>query len=250
MHNDRANVRHWQAPPGFVNPVPEQHTPKLPRARAKAKPPSVDLKGMALAFVFFSLVLVVSIAGDSLLERAVTAVKDLTGTEQSAEPASADEWLAADGRSNMPGGLATLSFTPLPGQRELVRSRSVDAPHDGSEWFVSMPDSSETGSNYAVLAYYVFKPPLDTDAAMREARAAEQRNASNMAADPIVFKTIDVDGRRADEFRFTMPGGDRALRVWIFGPVHSFRFDCRVGAGQDRLWRQCDELLESLKLTV
>ena len=175
---------------------------------------------MALAFVFLSAALIASIAGDSLLERGATAVKDLTRDEQSAEPASADEWRAADGRSNLPGGLATMSFTPLPDQRELVRSRSVDAPHDGSQWFVSMPDSSETRSNYAVLAYYVFKPPLDTDAAMREARAAEQRNASNMAADPIVFKTIEVDGRRADEFRFTMPGGDRALRVWIFGPVH------------------------------
>lgn len=149
-----------------------------------------------------------------------------------------------DGRSSLPGGHARLSFDPLQSQRELVREKNVDAPYDGSEWMLSCGCAHD----YMKLGYFVFKPPIDTPEKVRSAVTQDHNSVAVQAAEPPVFRTIkvgDVDGYEA---RFSGKYGGEIIYVAIFGPVHSYRFECSASSRTSPYYAQCEQALKSLRV--
>lgn len=152
--------------------------------------------------------------------------------------------IVLDGHSSLPGEHARLTFDPIQSQKEWVREMSVDAPYDGSEWWVTCSCSDD----YMMLKYYTYQPPIDTPEKVRYAVSAEQNSASNDAAEPIVFRTIKVGDSDGHEFRYRDHEGREIIRVAIFGPVHSYRFECNTDSRSSAKYAQCEQALSTLRV--
>ena len=151
-----------------------------------------------------------------------------------------------DGRSNLTGNAASLTYTPAPGLREFVTDEHWDAgPNDGARW--ELRSSLEDGYNVVSLAHYVFEPRLDDKAAVAEFVANKDDEHSRYAGSRVTHRKRVVDGRTGYVWTHEGREGYWLYSVWFPHPVHSIRVECVAKRLTGRFERLCAEAVASLR---
>jgi hypothetical protein len=154
---------------------------------------------------------------------------------------------SADGRSNLPGGFASLKYEAVAGQGE-TRSdaNGSGGPHDGAVWATS--SQTGTGISEIRLMHLIFEPTLNSPARVRGLVAVRNASANRMARRPVRVKHISVRGRKGYAWQFKT-ASDNWMFVAVFPDlVHSIELRC-WGAQDDNtaIKARCREALNSLK---
>jgi hypothetical protein len=178
---------------------------------------------------------------------AVTAAAgfELTTLRLAVDEATANQ-LPVDGRSNLTGNAASLTYTPAPDLHEFITDEHWDAgPNDGARW--ELRSSFTKGYNLVSLAHYIFEPRLDDEAAVREFVADKDREHSRGAGFRVTHTERVVDGRRGYVWNYGRSGRYWYYGAWFPQPIHSVRVEC-VARGQiGRFKRLCAEAIGSLE---
>lgn len=155
--------------------------------------------------------------------------------------------LPVDGKSNLTGNAASLTYTPSPGLHEFVTDEDWGAgPNDGARW--ELRSSFTRGENTISLAHYIFDDPrLDNPAAVAEFLADKDDEHSRMARFPVKHTKRVVDGRTGYAWTHGNRLGYWHYAVWFPGPVHSIRVECIAKKDVRRFRRLCEEALGSLE---
>ena len=168
---------------------------------ALSGPGLIRISGMLLA----AMVALVATAGAAGFE--------LPTLRLAVEEATAKQ-LPVDGRSNLTGGAASLTYTPGPDLRELVTDEPpLAGPNDGARW--ELRSSFTKGYNVVTLGHYIFEPPLDDDAALTDFLADKDRAHSRLAGFRVTHTERVVDGRRG----YVWDHGERSRLLVLHGVV-------------------------------
>lgn len=232
-------------PPGYWQPQPVPWQPPLEAVAPTPPPESSRLRLVTLLLVAGVLGL---IGASALLDRSSSdsggRVFDFS-EEQAAEEGYFTE-IAVDGRSSLPGDHVAVRYTPTTGDSEWTHSESIDAPDDGSSWWLS---SSRGGHDDGIeLAYYVYRPPFDNAQRRTEFERWMYSENSTRAKGRINFSRVQIAGREALKYEFGALTGKRILQVWMVGPVHSYRYECRIMPDNAAMWSRCNSMLQTLKI--
>jgi hypothetical protein len=154
--------------------------------------------------------------------------------------------LPVDGRSDLTGGWARITYTPGPGLRELRTDEHFDAgPDDGARW--ELRSSFTQGDNVVSLSHYVFEPPLDDPAAVAAFVAGKDGEHAKLAGFPVRHTARVVDGREAYVWQYTDRRGYWHSVAWFPQPVHTVRVECIARREAARFKRLCAEAMASLR---
>jgi hypothetical protein len=170
---------------------------------------------------------------------------ELTSLRPGADEATAKE-LPADGRSNLTGNAASLTYTSGRNLREFVTDEHWDGgPNDGARW--ELRSSFSGGNDVVSLAHYIFEPHLDDAAAVADFVAGKDDEHSRIAGSRVSHTERVVDGRTGYVWKHAGHGGYWHYVVWFPHPVHSVRVECVAARRTDRFERLCAEALSSLE---
>ena len=170
---------------------------------------------------------------------------ELTTVRLAVEQATAKH-LPVDGRSNLNGGAASLTYTPGPGLVELVTDEApLAGPYDGARWELRSPYTS--GYNTLTLGHYVVRPRLDDPAAVAAFVADKDRAHSRLAGARVSHATRTVDGRTGYVWTHGSPTGYWYYAAWFPHPEHSVRVECIARRQAPRFKRLCAEAIGSLE---
>ena len=155
--------------------------------------------------------------------------------------------LPVDGKSNLTGNAASLTYTPGPDLHEFVTDEDWGAgPNDGARW--ELRSSFTKGENTISLAHYIFDdPPLDNPAAVAEFLEGKDGEHSRMAGFRVEHTKRVVDGRTGYVWTHGNRLGYWHYAVWFPQPVHTIRVECIAKKDLTRFKRLCDEALGSLE---
>jgi uncharacterized membrane-anchored protein len=193
----------------------------------------IRITGLMLAATL-SLVVVTSAAGF-----------ELTSLRLALDQARAKE-LPVDGRSNLTGNAAVLTYTPSRDLRELVTDRiSDDAPYDGARWELRSPVTE--GYNVVSLAHYVEDPRLDDPAAIAKFVARKDGEHSRLAGFHVTHTRTVVAGRTAYVWDHEGRSGYWFYAAWFPQPVHTVRVECIARDEKARFKRLCAQAMKSLR---
>jgi hypothetical protein len=170
---------------------------------------------------------------------------ELTSLRLAVEEATAKK-LPVDGRSNLTGNAASLSYTPRPDLKELVRDEHFDGgPNDGARWEVRT--SFTEGYNGVSLAHYIFEPRLDDSAAVEDFVAQKDREHAHLAGRGVTHTERVVDGRKGYVWDHGSRSGFWYYAAWFPQPVHTVRVECVARTQRERFERLCAEAMRSLE---
>jgi hypothetical protein len=180
----------------------------------------------------------------------IALAASFVGFDVAAVPAAVQELtsekLPVDGRSNLTGGAASLSYTAGDGLRELRTDQDWgEGPDDGARW--ELRSSFTKGYNVVSLSHYVFKPRLDDPAAVAAFVADKDREHARLAGDPVEHAERVVDGRKGYVWEHDGRGGEWHFAAWFPQPVHSVRLECIAKRQEARFKRLCAEAMASLR---
>jgi hypothetical protein len=193
----------------------------------------VRISGMMLAAVL-AVVATAAAAGFELTSLRL-AVDEVIGRQ-----------LPVDGRSNLTGNAASLTYTPGPDLREFVTDEDWGAgPNDGARW--ELRSSFHKGYNVVSLAHYVFQPPLDDAKAVAAFVADKDREHSRVAGYRVPHTERIVDGRKGYVWNHGDRRGYWIYAAWFPRPRHNVRVEC-VARGEVRRFKQlCAQAMRSLE---
>ena len=171
---------------------------------------------------------------------------DLTTVRLALAETSAEK-LPADGRSNLTGGAASLTYTPGRGLRELIKDEHYDAgPNDGARWELRTPFTK--GDNVVSLSHYVFDAPrLDNPASVAKFVAGKDAEHVALAGTRVGHSERVVDGRKGYVWTHGDARGYWYQVAWFPHPVHTIRVECIAREQKERFRRLCAEATASLK---
>jgi hypothetical protein len=171
---------------------------------------------------------------------------ELTSVRLALEEATAER-LPVDGRSNLTGNAASVTYTPGPGLRELVRDQDFGAgPNDGAHW--ELRSKYTDGYNAVSLTHFIYDdPPLDDPAAVAGFIADRDGDHAGLAGFPVSHTERTVAGRKAYVWNHGSDNGVWYFSAWFPQPVHSVRLECIARSQEDRFRRLCSEALRSLE---
>jgi hypothetical protein len=152
-----------------------------------------------------------------------------------------------DGRSNLTGNDASLTYTPGPDLKEFIVDEDWDAgPNDGARW--ELRSSFTKGYNVVSLSHYIFDDPhLDNPRAVADFVAGKDREHSDIADRRVTHTTRVVDGRKGYVWTHGNWRGYWHYAVWFPQPVHTIRVECIAKKQESRFKRLCAEAVSSLK---
>ena len=177
----------------------------------------VRLSGMLLAVVV-ALVAVATAAGF-----------ELTSLRLAVDEATVKQ-VPVDGRSNLAGNAASLTYTSGPDLRELITDEHWDAaPNDGARW--ELRSSFSKGYNVVSLAHYVFESRLDDAAAVADFVADKDREHSRVAGSRVTHTERVVDGRKGYVWRHRSRHGYWQYTAWFPQPVRAGRMRRKKAGG-------------------
>lgn len=209
----------WTPPPGFENPVPEPGGPLR--------------KGGCGCTVIILILLAAIGVGAVLLWPTIRDTKD--SVEQFVEdaqeavdvlkdtPGTTETGTEADGKSNLPGGGATLTYRVLRDETEWSTANDSIDGVDGNLWGVLR----SSGTSSMVL---------------QSTPAADDLGAS-------LGDTGTRDGHRRIASRTSGPDGAKVFSVYYPDPSGSFHFTCTAAPGDDDFWRSCIDAEKTLKFS-
>jgi hypothetical protein len=163
----------------------------------------------------------------------------ISGVRLAVEEVTAKQ-LPVDGRSNLSGHAASLTYTPGADLRELITDEApLAGPYDGARW--ELRSSFTKGYNVLTLGHYIVEPRLDDEAAVADFIAGKDRDHSGLAGFRVTHMERVVDGRRGWVWNHGSRDG------WFPQPVHSVRVQCIARRQTARFKRLCAEAIRSLE---
>jgi hypothetical protein len=154
--------------------------------------------------------------------------------------------LPVDGRSNLTGNAASITYRPGPDLHEFITDQHLTrGPNDGARW--ELRSSWTEGYNVVSLAHYVFEPPPDDAAAVADFIARKDRQHDRLAGFHVTHTQRVVDGRRGYGWNHGSRSGYWYYAAWFPQPVHSVRVECIARRQVVRFKRLCAETVRSLK---
>jgi hypothetical protein len=119
---------------------------------------------------------------------------ELTSLRLALDEATAKQ-VPVDGKSNLTGNAASLTYTPGPGLHEFITDEDWGGgPNDGARW--ELRSSFTKNQNVVSLAHYIFdEPRLDNPAAVAKFVADKDDEHSKMARHRVTHTKRVVDGR-------------------------------------------------------
>jgi hypothetical protein len=190
------------------------------------------ISGVLLATVV-ALVVTASAAGFEL-----TTLR-LAGDEVTAKR------VRVDGRSNLTGNAASLTYTPEPDLKEFVIDEHWDGvPNDGARW--ELRSSLTKEYNVVSLAHYIFEPRLDDQVAIADFLADKDREHTEGAGFRVTHTSRVINGRKGYVWTYGEPGVYWYYGAWFPQPVHSVRLECVGRSEMRRFKRLCAEAAASL----
>jgi hypothetical protein len=217
--------------------------------RTPASPGSAAARGsLRFAVSGLSLVRISGVLLAAMLALVVTAAAagfELTQLKLAVDEATVTQ-LPVDGRSNLTGNAASLTYTPGPGLHEFVADEDWDGgPNDGARW--ELRSSFSEGENTISLAHYIFEPRLDDPAAIADFLADKDDEHSRIAGTHVRHSRRIVDGRTGYVWTHGNRHGYWHYALWFPRPVHSIRVECVARDQIRRFKRLCDEATSSLR---
>lgn len=216
-------VNEWTPPPGFENPVPE--------------PGGFGGRGGCGCATLFLILLAALGIGAALLWPTISDTKeDVEKLIDDAKEAfdistnangDTETGIAADGRSDMPGGGAELTYKVLPDVTEWTTMRGDPPELTGSEWGVQREDGD--GTSFMRLERLGVGTSLDEE-------------QLNLIRDNMVGGNGGVtvrDGRVRTASRTTGADGSRQLYVSYAGSENTYSFVCNAQPDDTDFWRMC-----------
>ena len=193
----------------------------------------IRLSTMMLA-TLVSLVAVTSAAGFELMALRL-AIEERTGTQ-----------VPVDGRSNLTGNSASLTYTAGPDLHEFITdTHAGPAPNDGARW--ELRSSFTKGYNVISLAHYVFEPQLDQPAALEDFLARKDDQHAGLAGHEVHHTVRYVDGRKGYMWEHGSMSGRWFYAAWFPQKVHTVRVECIARKQKARFKRLCAEAVRTLK---
>ena len=170
---------------------------------------------------------------------------DLTRVGLAVEEATARQ-VPVDGRSNLSGGYASITYTPAPDLKELVTDEDWGVgPNDGARW--ELRSSFTKGYNGISLAHYIFEPRLDNPAAIADLLETKDDEHSRVAGFRVPHSKREIAGRTAYVWTHGSRRGGWYYAAWFPRPVHSVRLECVAREQIERFKRLCAEARRSLR---
>jgi hypothetical protein len=181
-----------------------------------------------------------------LVAVAATAGFDSSMLRLAIEEATAKQ-VSVDGRSNLTGNAASLTYTPGPDLKELITDEDWgEGPNDGARW--ELRASFTKGYNVVSLAHYIFvEPRLDHPAAVADFVADKDREHSRIAGHRVTHTERVVDGRKGYAWNHRSRDGHWQYAAWFPQPVHTVRVECIAKRLEGRFRGLCAEAIRSLK---
>lgn len=232
-------------PPGYWQPQPASWRPPL-EAVAPTPPPESSRLRLVTLFLVVGVLLVIGagILLDHTSSGSGGRMFDFSD-DQHAEKGEYTE-IDVDGRSSLPGDHLHVNYSPLSGEREWFQRQSVDAPDDGSSWWLTQDRQGDDDQIF--LSYFVYRPPIDSAQRRTEFERRTFEGSSARSKDGVSFSRPQIAGHEALKYEFDALNGKRVLQVWIVGPVNSYSFECRIAPDDTEMWTQCRSMLETLKI--
>jgi hypothetical protein len=219
-------------------PAGKATDPARPAARGTLR---YAISGMRL--VRISAALLVAVAALVVIGAAFGF--DSTTLRLAIEEATAKQ-VPVDGRSNLTGNAASLTYTPGPDLHEFITDANPhSAANDGARW--ELRSSFAQGYNVVSLAHYVFEPRLDDAAAVARFLARKDRDHSRLAGSPVSHTERVVDGRKGYVWSHRGRRGYWFYSAWFPQPIHSVRVECIARRQKGRFKRLCAEAVGSLE---
>jgi hypothetical protein len=152
--------------------------------------------------------------------------------------------LPVEGRSDLTGGTASLTYTPSRDLREFVTDQHLGGgPFDGARW--ELRSSWRTGFNVVSLASFV--EPVDDPAAVAKFVAGKDDQHAGLAGYTVTHTTRVVDGHRAYVWNHDSNSGNWYYAAWFPQPGYSVRVECIAKEQKDRFKRLCAQAMRSLR---
>lgn len=226
-------ARRGRLAPAGREPAPQQRPPRGSLQEVLSGPGLIRLSGVVLAGI---LTLVVASAATGFeLTMVRLAIEEKTREQK-----------PVDGRSNLTGDAASLTYTRGPDLRELITDHAPDDdPTDGARW--ELRSSFTKGYNVVSLASYTYEPPLDDPEAVARFIAKKDGEHSRLAGSQATHTARVVDGRKGYVWTHGNSRGYWHYAVWFPQPVHTIRVECIAKKQESRFRRLCSEAVESLE---
>jgi hypothetical protein len=172
------------------------------------------------------------------------------GTATSGSGEAGDTPLPLDGRSNLPGGLASLTYTPAAKQFEELGSADTDfGATGGAKWTVSR--WGPHGLSFFGVQKVQWSEPIETKAEIVAWLRKENAKYSGYAGRWVTYHRSKFNGHRAYIWQFQIAGGGWRYAAWILHKSEALDFICAAAPGDPQLGAfqgQCNEAMKSTKI--
>jgi hypothetical protein len=158
--------------------------------------------------------------------------------------------LAADGRSNLPGGGATIRYKPVADDFEVTHDANAGGgPHDDATWSVLHWDPGEKTRTVLELHHYIFVPPPTMPADIDHLVARESMGDASNAGHQVTPTRGRTDGRTSYTWNYVSKDHRWNHVIWVFAPTHSYRIYCLTPVDDKTGFRQrCMDAVKTLKI--
>jgi hypothetical protein len=181
----------------------------------------------------------------ALVGTAAAAGLELTMLRLALYEASATQ-VPVDGRSNLTGGAAAVSYTPEPGLREFITDNLAEGSEtDGARW--ELRTRWREGYNMVSLAHYIPEPRLDNHPAVLDFVARKDREHARLAGSRVTYAERVVRGRKGYVWEHGSDNGYWYYAAWFPHPVHTIRVECIARKQKERFKRLCAQAMKSLE---
>jgi len=157
--------------------------------------------------------------------------------------------LTADGKSNLPGGGASLTYKPIQDDFEVSGDGNLGGgPHDGATWDVEHWNPDGNGRTMMEVKEYIFEPKPTTPARIKSYVRADERWNTKQVGHSVKTKRETLDGRTAYTWEFINSDNDWVHYTDAFALTHSYRLYCITPVDNSNNFRQrCRNALATIK---
>jgi hypothetical protein len=143
-----------------------------------------------------------------------------------------------DGISNLPGGLASLTYVPREHEHEYVKDETL-----GVRWGVTMP-GDRTYPRFDLSQWDAASSDVTSWLASGDQDLAERYDADEISGP----KKIKAASRTGYQWRVALPGGAEHRITWFFSGTNVFGVFCQIAPDDADANANCRAVLNSLEI--
>jgi len=160
--------------------------------------------------------------------------------------------LGPDGRSNLPGGSASLKYTSgLDDFETVFDANAGGGPHDAAAWSVRHWTQEDGRPALIELRHLIFVPRVDSQGERETILGSENADNSAKAGRHLRPRQTRIGGRRASTWSFNTTDGRWVFEAIFLAKTHSYVVSCSAPNDDARVFkRHCLDAVNSIKFKV